>query len=520
MEAGKARKTRPFQEPGFRGSWSGYERDVFFHNPGGSRFIECGYSMGVDFADDGRAVAPLDYDGDGDLDLAMLSLQGLRLLENTAPARHFARVRLEAARGDAHAIGSVVTLEAGGAKQQDYVKATTGFATQVPFDLHFGLGDSARIDRITVRWADGSPEETFTNLPADRLLKIRQGAGTAAESVLPRWPEETRPRSLAALDLKATAERIEGGRAALLDPRASRGPVILNFWSPTCAPCRTELPALEALRAKGAAQVVGVCVERGKPDLVKAAIAEFKLGYPQFLADAPLMASFFGHDGVAPMPATFVFDGEGRLRRAYYRAVEEAELSSLLATFGAGKFHADHLSVATHHMARREYEAAERELRKALEFDPDYALAHFHLGIMRGLQNRHAEAVDALQRSIGLDPEYTNARQQLAVAYKALRRYREAEAAARAALQIDPSYADAHLVLGQVLAEAGRREEGLAAMEEAVRLAPQHANGFSDLGKLLRAMGRPADAERALRRALELDPQHVEAKAILARMRR
>jgi hypothetical protein len=100
----------------FNGSWSGYERDRFFHNPHGHfrAFVDASYVMGLDFADDGRAALPLDVDGDGDLDLVLLSLQGLRLMENRAAPTHFARLRLRAASPPHAALGAMVEVSAGG----------------------------------------------------------------------------------------------------------------------------------------------------------------------------------------------------------------------------------------------------------------------------------------------------------------------------------------------------------------------------------------------------------------------
>ena len=51
-------------------------------------FVNIGYSMKLDFDDDGRAAIPLDIDGDGDLDLAVMSLQGLHLAENRSNTKN------------------------------------------------------------------------------------------------------------------------------------------------------------------------------------------------------------------------------------------------------------------------------------------------------------------------------------------------------------------------------------------------------------------------------------------------
>jgi len=50
-------------------SWSGRERNCAFLNCGGSRFADVSAISGLDFADDGRALAVVDWDQDGNLDL-------------------------------------------------------------------------------------------------------------------------------------------------------------------------------------------------------------------------------------------------------------------------------------------------------------------------------------------------------------------------------------------------------------------------------------------------------------------
>ena len=49
-------------------SFSGNERNCFFTNTGNG-FVETASIMGIDFPDDGRAVARVDWDNNGDQDL-------------------------------------------------------------------------------------------------------------------------------------------------------------------------------------------------------------------------------------------------------------------------------------------------------------------------------------------------------------------------------------------------------------------------------------------------------------------
>ena len=60
-------------------------------------WVDAGWCLGLDAAHDGRALVPIDADGDGDLDVALWALAGLVYYENVGEARDWTRVRLEPA---------------------------------------------------------------------------------------------------------------------------------------------------------------------------------------------------------------------------------------------------------------------------------------------------------------------------------------------------------------------------------------------------------------------------------------
>ena len=320
------------QARGFRGSFSGYERDRLFYNPddGDDRFLQAAYVFGLDDDHDGRAAAPVDIDGDGDLDLALLTLRGLKLLENTSAPRHFARVRLAAGGSTAHALGAEVVLRARGVARRDFVKLTEGFRAQVPLDLHFGLGDATAVDSLEVRWPSGETG-VWRDLPVDRLLIVDEAAGTVEAEPLRRWSDGSRPTMTGAPSPAVVAQALDGGRG----PLAGGRPTVVNFWAPWCPPCNVELPELVDLagRYDGEVDFAGVSVELEDLDSVRESIERFGIPYPQFLADDSVMERFFGSEDEAALPATFVFDRDGRLRRLFRGAVTQAELDVLLASF-------------------------------------------------------------------------------------------------------------------------------------------------------------------------------------------
>jgi len=448
--------------------------------------------FGLDYDDDGRSVAPVDIDGDGDLDLVLLSAQGLHLVENTSPTRHFARVRLTATRSQAHALSAIVTLRAGGITRRDFVKITDGFRTQVPFDLHFGLGDVTTIESVEVRWPSGKVE-VWRDLPVDRLLLVREGARAVESKALARWADGIRPRVTGAPRPTVEARRLDGDAA----PVAGGRPAVLNFWAPWCAPCNVELPQLVTLaeRYGGEVDFAGLSVEQQDLDSVRAMIQKFRIPYPQFLADETVMERFFGGSEGAALPSTFVFDQDARLRRVFRGAITEADLDALLLSFrDEGVTEAD-LSL----LARLSFEAG------------DYETA---IGAYRRLATLAPDSVD----QVGVAWEHRRAVAQLRLGVARLRSGRAAEAVGdlQAALRLLGEEHEVLLQLGVAAAEAGQLEIAAGALERAVRVKPDSVPAWINKGRVHRAKGEIEAARDSYARVLLLDPKNEVARGALA----
>jgi hypothetical protein len=167
--------------PQYRAGATYAQRNLLLHNRGG-RFRDLGPSAGPGFAIEkvSRGLASGDIDNDGDLDLLVTnSGQSIDLLRNDGGERlNSVFVRLVGMRSNRDGIGARIALTAGGRTQVREVKAGSSYLSQNDTRVHFGLGVATLADRLEVRWPSGQTE-TLRDLPAGRILTIREGKGLA-----------------------------------------------------------------------------------------------------------------------------------------------------------------------------------------------------------------------------------------------------------------------------------------------------------------------------------------------------
>jgi len=77
-------------------------------------------------------------------------------------------------------IGARITVKAGGRTLVDEVRSGSSYISNNDMRVHFGLGATAKIDWVDVRWPSGLVEK-FGNLAVDRIHTLREGNGAAAE---------------------------------------------------------------------------------------------------------------------------------------------------------------------------------------------------------------------------------------------------------------------------------------------------------------------------------------------------
>jgi len=334
------------------GTLSGFEKNCVFLNVHGERFATISAVSGLDFPDDSRSHALVDWDHDGDVDLwtANRTAPMLRFLRNDTPqGNHFVVLRLEGVECNRDAIGARVEVVLANGQQKRLLKtlrAGEGFLGQSSKWLHFGLGEGGHIKQITVWWPRANQREVFHGVQPDGRYHLVQGTGTARIEP-PRIPSVE-------FTAKTSSERASTEQSEVLlssrlplpnldyisfdQPTArvqytSGRPLLINIWAHWCLPCVGELKELtsNAGRLKAAGLDVLALAASSQPDDFSNATTQARkliagIRFPfssgmatestldrlQTLYDTP-----FGSHRPLPVPTSFLVTAAGRLAGIY-----------------------------------------------------------------------------------------------------------------------------------------------------------------------------------------------------------
>jgi tetratricopeptide (TPR) repeat protein len=513
------------------GTWSGYERNVFYLNHGNGAFTDVSGAVGLDCIEDGRTFALGDFDGDGRLEVLLKNRNGpqLRYFKNFAAELPAAiSFRLAGKKSNRDAIGARITLKTPGRQQSRAVQAGSGFLGQHTKEIFFGLGTASEGATLsaTIHWPSGLVEE-LTDLQAGQRVWVEEGeAAIRSETfhasampvarelgrtlsrmeVLPKSAETWLLVPVPAPDFSLS--RATAGMETLSVRRGS--PLLLQFWSESVAGAEQHLRELDRARNKwkqGGLELLVLEMKDSDSASEKTLTRGTREGTPGTLPCTPdVLATYnlfyrqvFDRHRDMSVPISFLIDGSGNVVKIYQ------------GWFAAERFEADAKAIPTTDAAR---------LAKALPFpglkEPyDFGRNNLSLGLVYFERGYYEQAQAFFQRAVKDDPDSAEPLYGLGSVYLQQNKSQEAKDCFERALQLHANYpgtpANAWINLGILSARAGDLDKAIDLFKRAAQMDPDHAIALQNLGSAYRQKKDWPNAEKALKRAVELTPEDAEA---------
>lgn len=302
--------------------------NYIYKNNGDLSFTKMTEEWGLNQVLQSNGAAYGDLDGDGDLDLVVNNInEPAALYQNHSiekTGNHYLRIQLKGADMNSSGIGGEVCLIKENAQNCQALMLTRGYQSSVEPVLTFGIGKDTVIERVEIRWPDGSRQK-LTGIKADQTLVVEQ------DTLEPEFelPIRTKPD----FELLATNNLFTHKENAYQDfDREILLPYILSTQGPKLTTGDINGDGKEDVFVGGAkGQAGAVLIQKGlggfvampQPDLEADALAE-DLGACFLDVDADgdldLYVASGGNEGAENAPdlqdRLYLNDGTGRMKRA------------------------------------------------------------------------------------------------------------------------------------------------------------------------------------------------------------
>jgi TolB-like protein/Tfp pilus assembly protein PilF len=171
-----------------------------------------------------------------------------------------------------------------------------------------------------------------------------------------------------------------------------------------------------------------------------------------------------------------------------------------------------------HQLRRRSLEYARQMFNKAIELDPDYALAYTGVADSSSLLYTYFDARDfnlrqadkASKKALELEPELAEAHVSRGIVASLTHHFDEAEEAFAKAMKREPNMFEAAYWYGMGLMSEGRFQEAIKMFDRASTLRPEDYQSAHFMGQAYHALGMKEEKETQLRRGLRLMESSLE----------
>jgi len=155
---------------------------------------------------------------------------------------------------------------------------------------------------------------------------------------------------------------------------------------------------------------------------------------------------------------------------------------------------------------------AEKAALKALGIDQRLPEAHFAIGFVYEMKEEWGKEEGAMRRVLLLDPNHAHAHDSLGDVYYHRDQLKEAMSEYQTALRLDPFHPRAPIQLAATYEKGGQYRAAITQLQRTSELLPDFDWTWIYLADLHHSRGNYEEALRAYKRALAIDPANVDAK--------
>jgi tetratricopeptide (TPR) repeat protein len=171
-----------------------------------------------------------------------------------------------------------------------------------------------------------------------------------------------------------------------------------------------------------------------------------------------------------------------------------------------------HAILADGHASLWEWSAAEREFKRALELNPNYANAHKLYWLYLSGVGRNEEALAEIKNAVRLDPLNLKYNDNLGQEYVARRQYDLAVEQFKKVIEMDPSFASVHVDLAYAYFFMGKYDLWLQELESGASLShqPEYVSIYKAMSKVYARSGLRAALREWAEQEKELSKRQYE----------
>jgi adenylate cyclase len=187
-----------------------------------------------------------------------------------------------------------------------------------------------------------------------------------------------------------------------------------------------------------------------------------------------------------------------KAKKAALKALEiDSMLAEAHASLGYLKFSYDY-----------DWEGSEKEFKRSIELNPNYATAHHWYPYLLILLGRFAEAIGEIRRALELDPLSLAINRDVGEILYYAREYDQAAGALQRAIEMDPNFSGSHSDLGLVYLGKSMYEEAVKEIQREKEVAGRWFEPVLDvyIGITYSRMGRKEEARKILERLEPVQP--------------